>query len=436
VTPTGTPPGPPSSSDSPYTAADPVIRMLPTPLRQVRDTLRAHRWWQDATLSLVVLLLSVVDIRLLATNPHRESAVDSYAFIAVAAVIEAGALLLRRRAPHAVFAVVLGVCLVSWSLGTIHRSDVSLLVCVYGVARYGNPPRILWAAGTTVAALTVADFRVDGLSSEPVFGSLVLGTPLAAAIVLGLAARDRHAQLTALAERAARLEREREQRARLAVLAERARVSREMHDILGHTLAVVVGLADGGASQVIARPERGKEALQMIGETGRLALSELRRTLSALQERPLDDEGAEAHSLNPQPSTADLAHLLDRIRAAGPRVDYRTSGDLTALPRSVQLALYRIVQEAMTNSLKHAGPHTSVQVSVETDGRQVRITVDDTGPPDRPPPVLDEDTPGRGLVGIRERAALAGGTASAAPRAGGWRVRAVLPVTPHEEPAE
>jgi len=401
----------------------------------VRDIFRAHPSWQDVLLAIGLLIMCAVDA-LLDPHPPGDSTASPIWSILLAGTIQAAALLVRRRAPLTAFAVILAVGTVTWSFGAIHRTDVSVLLALYAVGRYATPPRIPWVSAATLAGAIVAATRISDLRSQPVFAVFVLGTPIVASIVLGLAARDRHAQLMALSERAARLEREREQRARLATLAERARVSREMHDILGHTLAVVVGLSDGGASQVVANPRQGQQALEMIAETSRQALAELRQTLSALQERPLDDEGAEAHSLNPQPSAADLVHLLDRVRAAGPAVDYRTSGDLTILPRNVQLALFRIVQEATTNSLKHAGPRTTIHVAVETDGRQVLITVTDTGDPQRPPPVLTADTPGRGLVGIRERAALAGGTAHAEPRAGGWTVRAVLPLTPHEESAE
>lgn len=415
--------------------ADLGPRILPAPIRKVRDTFRAHPLWQDVLLALGVLTMGALDAGLDPRPP--DSGVGSPIwFILATGTVQAAALLVRRRRPMVSFAVILAVCTVTWALGTIHRSDISVLLALYAVGRYATPPRLPWVSAATLVSVAVADSRIEVLRTQFVFAVFVMGTPIAASVMLGLAARDRHAQLVALSERAARLEREREQRSRLATLAERARVSREMHDILGHTLAVIVGLADGGASQVTRKPEQGQQALEMIAQTGREALAELRVTLSALQERPLDDEGAEAHSLNPQPSAADLVHLLDRIRAAGPEVDYRTSGDLTILPRSVQLALFRIVQEAVTNSLKHAGPRTTIHVAVETDGRQVLISVADTGDPERPPPVLNEDTAGRGLVGIRERAALAGGTAQAAPRAGGWTVRAALPLTPHEEPAE
>jgi signal transduction histidine kinase len=226
----------------------------------------------------------------------------------------------------------------------------------------------------------------------------------------------------------------------MAVLAERARFSREMHDILGHTLAVITGLADGGVRQVEANPARGREVFELIGETSRQALADLRRTLGALRERPSDEEGVDAgdgigaQALAPQPGIADIAQLLERTRAAGPRVSYHIGGEPGPLPRSLQLAVYRIVQESLTNSLKHAGPDTSVQVVFEVGDELLRMSVSDTGSDHRTGPVAPGPA-GQGLTGVRERAALAGGRADAGPnRAGGWTVTAEFPLSPSEEP--
>jgi signal transduction histidine kinase len=279
-----------------------------------------------------------------------------------------------------------------------------------------------------------------------------------AAAALGLAGRVRQAQLAALADRAATLEVEREQREQLAAATERARVSRELHDIVGHSLAVIIGLADGGAAQAALRPERGPEVLRIIADAGRESLGELRRTLGALRAELPDADGADPAAeatapggaeLHPQPGTADVAALCERIRAAGPTVSYTSSGDPSVLSASLRLAVYRIVQEALTNSLKHAGPHTDVHVSVAVDARagEVRVGVDDNGADEGRPSGreylglaephraeranrADRLSAGHGLIGLRERAALAGGSATAGPRpGGGWSVRAVLPTT-------
>lgn len=169
----------------------------------------------------------------------------------------------------------------------------------------------------------------------------------------------------------------------------------------------------------------------LIGETGRQALADLRRTLGALRERPLDEDVADigAEALTPQPGVADVSELIERTRSAGPRVSYRTTGEFTALPRSLQLAVYRIVQESLTNSLKHAGSDTSVRVAIEAGEESLRVSVSDTGSPARRTASAAPGLPGQGLTGVRERAALAGGHAEAGPdNAGGWAVTARFPL--------
>ncbi|MGW0707871.1 sensor histidine kinase [Streptomyces sp. NPDC002643] len=337
----------------------------------------------------------------------------------------------RRRAPLAVFGVVLGVCAVQWAAGLALRSDLSLMIALYGAGSYASPRSLRNVAIATVPVCALLAFRVRPLDSQPWVSLFFVLCAATAAAALGVAGRMRRAQLAALAERAATLEVEREQRELLAAANERARVSRELHDIVGHSLAVIVGLADGGAAEARLQPERGPEVLQTIAEAGRTSLGELRRALGALRaELPEDGGGPELH---PQPGTAQLPALCERIRAAGPTVTYTAKGDLSALGAGLQLAVYRIVQEALTNSLKHAGPRTRVRVAVTADTRagDVLVQVDDTGPPagevaaDRPG---GSHASGQGLIGMRERAALAGGSAVSGRRAGGWTVRAVLPM--------
>jgi signal transduction histidine kinase len=241
-----------------------------------------------------------------------------------------------------------------------------------------------------------------------------------AAVALAFAIRIRRAQLAALRDRAVQLEIERDQRSRLAAATERARVAREMHDILGHSLSVIITLADGGGYATDAAPERGKEALRLIGEIGRSSLAELRRMLGVLREHTDEPD------FSPQPGIADLDLLCRQIRAAGPQVEFQSTGALDPLEVGVQLAAYRIVQEALTNTLKHAGPHTSVHLALRVDGTRLRITVRDTGRPGRDTPVPCAGE-GHGVMGMRERAALYGGTVTVGPApGGGWAVAADL----------
>jgi signal transduction histidine kinase len=417
-------------------------------VRRARRADEEHPWLLDLLVAALVLLAGLGTVRAGAPSDVFGRRVTSVPAVVVVATAVAQTLPLawRRKAPLAVFWVVLAVCLLQVSLRLALRTDISLMIALYSVARYAPVRRrsvALVAGAGTVTAVVLVIFRVPHLPHSTPFVLFFLCCAGVASAGLGLAARARQAQLVAMSERAAQLETERDQRAKIATATERARVSREMHDIVGHNLAVIIGLADGGAALAPASPERAAEAMRLIAATGRQALGELRLTLGALRERPPagGDDAGEA-GLRPQPGAADLPGLLDRTRAAGPRVTYTTSGDLAALTPGLQLAVYRIAQEALTNTLRHAGAATTVQVTLHADPRagQVQITVEDTGPPSGSPAQApgqpggrqartDDERDGQGLTGIRERASLLGGTAQAGPRpGGGWAVRAILPV--------
>ncbi|WP_441246301.1 sensor histidine kinase [Kitasatospora sp. McL0602] len=394
--------------------------------RRLRRLDRAHPVGLDSLLALLVLGAGLGDV-LKQHHPHP-------AVLVVTLLAQALPLMWRRRAPSAVLAVVLVGCGVQWWFGGALHSATSLMIALYAVARYEPLRRLPWAALGSAGALTVAAFRVVPFERQELNSLFFFYSAATAAAALALVVRVREAQLSALADRADRLEVEREQRVQLATLAERSRVSREMHDIVGHNLAVIIGLADGASYAAAADPARSAEVLRIIAGTGRQALSELRRTLGALRERP-DGPVGDAE-LSPQPGIADLAALLERIQEAGPRISYRTAGDLDALTPGVQLAVYRIVQEALTNSLKHAGPAAEVRVTLRATGREVDVRVQDSGRRDgapQAPPTGQTGRTGQGLVGITERAVLAGGRAEAGPTGdGGWSVHATLPTAQKE----
>jgi signal transduction histidine kinase len=424
----------PEPVPEPTATARPVgpVNELPTPIRQLRAAFRGHPYRQDVLQALLMFLLAFAP-----PSGKQWGQEPVSTFLLVTSAAQSLPLIWRRRAPFAVYGVVLVACTVQWAAAGDSGSSISLMICFYTLARYESTATVRLAAAAGVPSLLVFVFRVAETQHQVLVGLFFLATAGAASIALGLVARERHAQLEALAERAVHAEFDREQRARIAVLAERARFSREMHDIVGHTLAVVIGLADGGVRQVEANPERGRQVFELIGETSRHALADLRRTLGALRERPLEEgvEDAAAQALAPQAGVSDISELLERTRSAGPRVSYRTSGEPAALPQSVQLAIYRIVQESLTNSLKHAGPDTSVQVAVEVGDASLLVSVADTGSHSLRGAPAPGGLPGQGLTGVRERAALAGGRAEAGPNElGGWTVTAQFPFHPPEEP--
>ncbi|MGW6600406.1 sensor histidine kinase [Streptomyces sp. NPDC055036] len=439
--PGATPHGEPFPPELDALWSNPLVRRAAGTARRLRRVSREHPVLLDSLLALAVVTIGLVDLFVRDGRdggnrdggPHGSFS-DSLALaerhvplalILVSLAGQALPLVWRRRAPSAVLAAVLLCCLLQWSLGVPLRSAVGVMVALYSLARYDSVRKLPWAALGTAAALCVAAFRVPPLNLQSWSSLFLLCAAATAAVALALVVRVRQAQLSALADRAARIEIEREQRVQLATFAERSRVSREMHDIVGHNLAVIIGLADGAAAAPDAA--RGAEVLRLIAGTGRQALSELRRTLGALRERP--DGITDAVELTPQPGVADLAGLLERMRAAGPEVTYRGTGAPDSLAPGVQLAVYRIVQEALTNSLKHAGPATTVRVVLNVTDREAEIRVRDSGRPDGSPASAPGADAGQGLVGISERAALAGGGAEAGPTEdGGWAVRAVLPL--------
>jgi signal transduction histidine kinase len=254
-------------------------------------------------------------------------------------------------------------------------------------------------------------------------GVVALSAMVVAAVVLGINIRQRRALVGSLQERAARLELERDQQGRLATAAERARIAREMHDIVAHNLTVMIALADGASYALEDDPVRSRTAMVTASRTGREALGEMRRLLGVLHEG--DDAGADGRA--PQPGLERLAALIEQVRAAGVPVRYETTGRPgSELAAGVQLAVYRVVQEALTNTLKHGGAGAGATVSLAFEDTRLLVDVSDTGAAR-----IDGDAAeGRGLRGMHERAALYDGSLRAGARPeGGWRVRLELPVT-------
>ncbi|NJP99268.1 sensor histidine kinase [Streptomyces zingiberis] len=405
--------------------------------RQDRQRLdRRHPWLLDTAVVLVVVLFSLPDLLSgssrgpFGESVHRGQLPPGALYLFTAALVVP--LWWRRRAPVLTFAVIASVSLVQWTLGVWSPAGISTLVALCSLALHGSLRALGWAAAVTVAETAVAALVLVEVE-HPLRGLFFLLGTVTAATAVGLTLRIRRMYLAALEDRARRLEVERDQRVRLTTAAERSRVAREMHDIVGHNLSVMVSVADGAATLAAHRNERSAEALRLLGDTGRQAMSELRRVLGVLRDGP-EDGGP----LGPQPGVRDLDPLLDRVRAAGVPVTYRTVGDPGALGDGLQLTVYRIVQEALTNTLNHAGTGTSAEVSLTVEADEVRIRVADTGARPsalpRKAPAAGHDDSGHGLVGIRQRAAMYGGTVVIGPRGTGrgWLVDVVLHVPPGE----
>ena len=323
----------------------------------------------------------------------------------------------RRRAPINAFLVITAVAFVQWLASVELVADVALLVALYTVAAH-RPQRAAVAGAVILEAGAILAALRWGESAVATFA--YLSGLVVAALAAGLYVRARRLHVAGLVERAAQLELERDQQALLAAAAERARISREMHDVVAHSLAVVVSLANGATAKLARDPEQSREALESISEFGRQALADTRRLLSVLR----TEEAAAARS--PQPGIEEIADLVDRAVATGLAATLTVRGEPVPVAAGLALSAYRIVQEAITNAVKHAHGATAVAVELTWTPSHLRIAVTDNGNGNGG---SAGGAGGFGLTGIRERAAACGGTAAAGPRQhGGWSVTATIPI--------
>ncbi|MER7483561.1 histidine kinase [Streptomyces sp. NPDC126510] len=332
-------------------------------------------------------------------------------------------LLWRRTHPAVALAVMVPFAVANAWAGAALQAALLQLVLVYHLALRRRLRDLWWAATLVITPVLLSAVRHGEGTWEQQIGSHLMSITVAA--LIGVTVRTRRDYTEALEDRARRLETERDQQAQLATAAERARIAREMHDIIGHNLSVITGLADGGRYAAAKSPERAAQALDAIAGTSRQALTELRRLLDVLGE-----EERNQPDLAPQPGLGDLDALLDGVRSAGLPVTTTTHG-IPGLPPGRQLTVYRVIQEALTNTLKHGGPDATAQIALSyAEKAAVTVTITDTGSGSRTDgPSRD----GRGLPGMRERTALYGGTLEAGPRPQpeqGWRVRLHLPEEP------
>jgi signal transduction histidine kinase len=340
----------------------------------------------------------------------------------VLAVIYGSALVVRRVAPLRVLAVqaVTATAYVLVGMPVVMLGP-AVLVTLYTVGVRLTRRAALVSLGVAEVLLAVllwAGPSFPGLPALAQFAALLAG-----AWFLGDIVRRWQRAAAEHARRAVELEQAREELARLAVNAERVRIARELHDVVAHSMSVIAMHAGSGRLAAARDPDAARRALEVVEESSRTALAEMRRLVTVL--RDADEAGPD---LAPAPDLTGVHRLVAQVAAAGVQVEVRTDGDLAAVPPGVSLAAYRIVQEALTNVVRHAGP-TRVHLTVAVDGDRVRLEVTDQGGA-RIGTAADPVDTGHGTVGMRERALLYGGELSIGPRPdGGWRVAGWLPCT-------
>jgi signal transduction histidine kinase len=399
-------------------------------VQRLYDFLRRHPTWVDSFWA--VVLLGISGVSLTNVNGAADQRGSLGAALPIAVVLSA-VVALRRLMPEKmlVLAAVTGVAQVVLDVPPA-PADFAMLVIIYTVAADGAR----WASRLGLigglCAATVGQLRWPLRDEGPLGAVLIVifqTVPFALAWVLGDSIRTRRAYLAQLEERAARLEKEREAQAKVAVAAERARIARELHDVVAHNVSVMVVQADGAAYVMDAAPEQARKALETISGTGRQALAEMRRLLGVLR----TGEHQESGEYVPQPDVEQLDDLIEQCRTSGLPVDFKVEGTPRPLPSGVELTAYRIVQEALTNTRKHGGPNAgaSVRLVYFDDGLGLLVEDDGKGAPHELYEEGGADGQGHGLIGMRERVGMVGGTLDAGPRpGGGFRISALLPLKP------
>ncbi|WDO06984.1 sensor histidine kinase [Streptomyces murinus] len=399
-------------------------------MQRLYDFLRRHPTGVDSFWAVVLFGLSVLsEANLQGTPAHRGSLAAAVVVSAVLCVVVA----LRRRFPEPMLLLALATGLAQLVLDVETTvADFALLVIAYTVATMGTRWASRLALVASFCAATMAQLRWPAEHSS-FFGRVAIvvfqTVPFALAWVLGDSMRTRRAYFAQLEERAARLEKEREAQSKVAVAAERARIARELHDVVAHNVSVMVVQADGAAYVLDAAPDQARKALETISSTGRQALAEMRRLLGVLR----TGEHQEGGEYVPQPDVEQIDELVEQCRRSGLPVDFKVEGTPRPLPSGVELTAYRIVQEALTNTRKHGGPNTgaSVRLVYFDDGLGLLVEDDGKGAPQELYEEGGADGRGHGLIGMRERVGMVGGTLDAGPRpGGGFRISALLPLKP------
>ncbi|GAA4977550.1 sensor histidine kinase [Yinghuangia aomiensis] len=389
-------------------------------MQRLYEWLRRHPFVVDAAGSFLLLMFALL------ISQNSDVGIDRAVAPPLAVLLCAAMAVRRVHLPlAAVGAVGGGLLQVAWGLD-IQIADFAIVVVLHSGAKTGGKALSRFGLAMAVVGPALLVLRepphTPGMDYRQAFFKWVLlSVLLIIAWVLGDSMRVKRAYYAELEGRAARLERERDAHAQVAAAAERARIARELHDVVAHNVSVMVVQADGAAYAIDGAPDRARDALGTIASTGREALAEMRRLLGVLRSE------SENRPYTPQPGVDQLGDLVDRVRDAGLSVELKITGVPVPLAQGVALAAYRIVQEALTNTRKHAGPtaNAAVHLAYREDGLAMTITDDGRGA-DAP-----GDGMGHGLVGMRERVAMLGGRIDTGPAPdGGWRVHAQLPYAP------
>ena len=384
--------------------------------------------WPRTTDALLALLVVVGTLSVFVTAVDQQGVdVDTVAdltpFGFVLLALAAGSMMRRRQWPLAVTALNLLVLLVWEALEYEGDPSLGFLIAIYSVGRYVANRRYSYGVAGLTVALSVASGLIDGLPAPELALLVAVGwVPW----YVGRRVLARRAHLEMLEERAAYFEREQQAEAQRAVEEERAAIARELHDVVAHRVSMMTVQAGAAKTIGVDSPDQALEAVGAIEQEGRLALTELRHLLGVL--RPDSAAGA---GVGPQGGIAEVSDLIERIRDAGYEVTLRWEvGDPAQIPSRIGISVYRIVQESLTNVVKHAGVGASVEVEVAANDAEVVVEVVDDGSA-----LVDVARGGYGIAGMRERVGLLGGTLRAGPRrGGGWSVRAQIPLADRREP--
>jgi signal transduction histidine kinase len=395
-------------------------------VKQAQARLRALPLWVlDSALATLFVIAGFLTVNSPMASDIEYEPIDWRAYLLMLAVTLP--YFLRRRYPLAVF-VVSAVALVSYVLIQFHEGVLPTVVLVgmYTVGAYCSPRKIVVALGVmAVALLVLLAGNALGFNAADFAANMAFFT---VAVLFGWSVQSRRLRTDALEQRAEALEREREEESRRAVADERLRIAQELHDVMAHSMSVIAVQAGVGMHVVDDDPAEAKRALENISSTSRSTLTELRRLLGVLR----DVEGGATYE--PAAGLDELSGLVRSVSEAGVPVSVSVEGSLDELPPGVGFTGYRIVQEALTNVLRHAGPSSasvavrhrdgSLHIEVRDDGRGVNGRSLDGG----------ADGAGHGLAGMRERVAVYGGSLAAGPQpGGGFAVVAELPYGPYCE---